>query len=243
MTQNTYNTDDALSLMGSTSVTDNPLAIIFDVETTGLLPRTIDALDKCPYVLQLSYAIFDIKSQKVIKTFNSYVKVAPTVEITEFIANLNHCSREKCNRGKLMEDILEEFLTDFSRCNFIVAHNFEYDSKMVCIEAARNKSKIDKEFPFATEMLTENYCTLNQKTVYCTMKHSIELCKLPFPTPRKQFNGKKDNYKFPKLEELHKHLYPMEQEPTGLHDSMIDVLVCLRCFMKLKYDTDVWRTY
>lgn len=218
---------------------NNNLALVFDVETTGLLPRTIDSLDKCPHVLQFSYVVYDIQSQQTIKKFDSYVNVAPTVEITDFITKFNHCSREKCDRGKRMDDILREFFSDFNRCHFIVAHNFEYDSKMVWIESARNKSKLNKEFPFATEMLTDNYCTLNHKTVYCTMRHSIELCKLPFPTPIKQFKNKKDNYKFPKLEELHKYLYPMELIPSGLHDSMVDVLVCLRCFMKLKFDTDV----
>ena len=42
--------------------------------------------------------------------------------------------------------------------------------------------------------------------------------------------------KYPKLMELHKHLF--NTIPDGLHNSMVDVLVCLRCYGKIKHNVD-----
>ena len=39
--------------------------------------------------------------------------------------------------------------------------------------------------------------------------------------------------------ELHKHLF--RSVPNNLHNSLVDIFVCLRCFHKLYYDTDLLR--
>ena len=49
-------------------------------------------------------------------------------------------------------------------------------------------------------------------------------------------NGK-PRKKWPKLNELYEHLFP-GQKVDGFHNSMIDVLACLRCFVKMKYNYD-----
>ena len=43
--------------------------------------------------------------------------------------------------------------------------------------------------------------------------------------------------KFPRLDELHKILFG--NIPANLHNSLIDVLVCLRCFLKIRCCVDV----
>ena len=43
-------------------------------------------------------------------------------------------------------------------------------------------------------------------------------------------------FKWPTLGELYNHLFG--KEPEGLHNSMMDVLVCLRSFMKMRYEYD-----
>ena len=42
--------------------------------------------------------------------------------------------------------------------------------------------------------------------------------------------------KKPTLNELHVHLF--KRSPKGLHDALIDVRVCLRCFLKVVYNLD-----
>jgi DNA polymerase III epsilon subunit-like protein len=43
--------------------------------------------------------------------------------------------------------------------------------------------------------------------------------------------------KYPKLAELHYELF--NKTPNHLHNAFNDVLICLKCFLKLRYDLDV----
>jgi DNA polymerase III epsilon subunit-like protein len=59
---------------------------------------------------------------------------------------------------------------------------------------------------------------------YCTMKSTTAICGLP-------------NNKWPTLLELHRHLF--KESPSDLHNSMIDVWACLRCYIKVMYQYDI----
>ena len=64
------------------------------------------------------------------------------------------------------------------------------------------------------------------------MQETIELCAIEL----------KDKYgrsykKFPKLVELYQKMFGVT--PKNLHNSLNDVIVCLRCFIKLKYEIDI----
>ena len=73
---------------------------------------------------------------------------------------------------------------------------------------------------------------MNYKDICCTLKDSIEFCNI-------QLMNKlgKPYLKYPKLSELHEKLF--NKLPNNLHNSFIDILVTLRCFIKLKYDLDL----
>ena len=45
--------------------------------------------------------------------------------------------------------------------------------------------------------------------------------------------------KFPKQIELHKYLFGDVVDEDKLHNSFVDILLCLRCYMKMVHDTDV----
>ena len=44
-------------------------------------------------------------------------------------------------------------------------------------------------------------------------------------------------FKFPTLAELHYHLFQIW--PEGMHNAKADVLICLRCYVKLNHRTDI----
>jgi hypothetical protein len=64
------------------------------------------------------------------------------------------------------------------------------------------------------------------------MQESIEYCQI-----KKVDKFGSEYLKFPSLSELHEKLF--KNIPKNLHNSFVDILVTLRCFMKLKCDTDL----
>jgi hypothetical protein len=72
----------------------------------------------------------------------------------------------------------------------------------------------------------------NFENIYCTMQETIDLCAIKV----KDKFGREYN-KFPKLIELHEKLF--ETTPNGLHNSLVDIFITLRCFIYLKYKKDV----
>ena len=68
--------------------------LVFDVETSGLLNKE-KPIEKKPFILQMSYLIYDILNQKCIKAVDSYIQVDPSVVITPEITKINHLHRSK----------------------------------------------------------------------------------------------------------------------------------------------------
>jgi len=73
--------------------------LVFDTETTGLFPKETKDLALCPYITQLSFVVFDIDTQKVVRCYNKYINIPSDVVITPFITELTGVTREKCDNG------------------------------------------------------------------------------------------------------------------------------------------------
>ena len=58
------------------------------------------------------------------------------------------------------------------------------------------------------------------------MKSGIEICAV-----KKEDKVVK---KWPRLNELHQKLF--DEVPDGLHNSMVDVNACLRCYLKMRHN-------
>ena len=63
------------------------------------------------------------------------------------------------------------------------------------------------------------------KPIVCTMKSTTKMCNLP-------------NMKWPTLNELHRTLF--DSSVIHLHNSIIDVIVCLRCYYWIIYKKDLF---
>ena len=63
--------------------------LVYDVETTGLLPRNKTKLDlsKCPHIIQLSFVVYDIKENEIVCEYDSYIK-NENIVIPELISNI-----------------------------------------------------------------------------------------------------------------------------------------------------------
>ena len=200
--------------------------LIFDVETTGLLPKiiNIENISEYPYIIQLSYILFDTEGNKIEDYFDNYIILKRQIKIPKEVTRLTGIDKEKSLRGVTMITGLERLYEAMREADSVVAHNIEFDSRMLFIELMRHK-----EYGNMIDGRIFDMIRIIEKKNYCTMKNGIEICKII----AKSREGK-EYYKWTKLIELHKKLFGEGVE--NLHDSLVDTIVCLRCCLKMKYN-------
>ena len=197
------------------------LALIFDTETTGLIPKNeeLKNTDKFPYIVQISWLVYDIDNNKLISLQDHIIKCK--IEIPDDSIKIHKITNEiSQSEGISMNTALKLFEKDYKKSDIIVAHNLEFDKKMYIIEALRNKRA----------QLFRNLYNLEKE--YCTMKETTNFCNI-------ECQGKdgKKYMKYPKLHELYKIIF--KEEANGMHNSLVDILLCLRCFVYYRYKKDV----
>ena len=217
------------------SVINKMKIIVFDTETTGL-PKTkiisADTLHLWPYIVQFSYIIYDTELNTLIKIKDCIINIPDFITISEDNTKIHGITNDiTFSKGINIVDVLNEFFIDFRNVDYIVGHNISFDLNMIIAELNRviiNSNDIKEFSEFQKHLIIIN----TSKNIYCTMKESIDLCAIK----TKDKFGRLYN-KFPKLIELYQKLFNLR--PNNLHNSLNDVIVCLRCFMKLKYDKDI----
>ena len=196
--------------------------LVFDTETTGL-PKKRNASPEetylFPYIVQLSWMVFDIGTNKVTALKDKIVRLPKNITIPQRASEIHGITQEKMlGEGEPIDLVLDNFMRDVSSCTYLVAHNIEFDKNMIEVECFRNKFR--------------KHLSEYRKMEYCTMKNSIKLCNIPKKNPY----TKKMELKWSRLIELHKTLF--NSKPNNLHNALIDILVCFRCFYKMVYDVD-----
>lgn len=203
--------------------------LIFDVETTGLLPKIINFkdVDKYPYVIQLSYLLFDVNKYQIIDKFNDYIILNRKIKISNKITKLTGINKEKSLSGVTIQTGLKRITEAIKEADCIVAHNLEFDARMLLVELERNREILKKVEPEVLDLKD----IIKEKDYYCTMMNGIEICNIMV----KSLDGGREYKKWPKLIELYKHLFE-EKEVDNLHNSLVDAMVCLRCYLKMRED-------
>jgi DNA polymerase III epsilon subunit-like protein len=197
---------------------------IFDTETTGL-PKGYNAPwykhEYWPYIVQMSWLVYDTDEGCIVDDKDRIVRIDPNIEIEEGSIEKHGITREISQASEYtIDDVLREFGHAISQCDIIVAHNIKFDKNVVKCEYSRAGLR--------------NAMDLYRGIKFCTMKNSIEVCKI-----KKISKNGKSYHKWPTLEELHHHFF--RNNPTNLHNSLVDIFVTFRCFYKLKFDKDVLR--
>jgi len=211
--------------------------LIFDTETTGLAQTKIinqETLNKWPHIVQFSYIIYDMENG-IIVSKDCIIKlngITIPEDSTKIHGISNKISQEK---GENLEVVLKEFFYYLRKVDFLVGHNISFDINMIIVELLR--IIYDRLYPkeHIDAYKHDLHFLQNFKNVFCTLKQSIELCGLKAID---KFG--KEYEKWPKLSELHEKLFGTT--PNNLHNSFIDILVTLRCFIKLKFKNDLCET-
>tara|TARA_B100001287_G_C22484313_1_gene435877 strand:- start:190 stop:756 length:567 start_codon:yes stop_codon:yes gene_type:complete len=159
---------------------------------------------------------------------NDYINVDPSlVTITPESYNIHKISMDYLQEnGRNIIPALKEFNKILNKCDVVVGHNIQFDKKMVLVECFRNK---------VLQYFTRFYHNRKVcKPEYCTMINTSKFCNI-----LKLNKTGKEYIKYPKLQELYSKLFTDAIIPETLHDSLIDILITLRCYIKYIYNLDI----
>jgi DNA polymerase III epsilon subunit-like protein len=210
--------------------------LVFDTETTGLPQSKFispSTLHQWPYIVQFSYIIYDTSLNDIIQSRDYVIKLPESILISEESSKIHGITNEISQQdGVYINDVLSEFFYFLRGVDLLIGHNIEFDINMIKIELLRiidKNSLTQEQIKFYKYEL---HFLINFKNISCTLKDSIKFCNIQLIDK----NGK-SFLKYPKLIELHEKLF--NKSPTNLHNSFNDILVTLRCFMKLKHNIDL----
>jgi DNA polymerase-3 subunit epsilon len=185
--------------------------LFLDTETTGL-PRNFNAsvhdTDNWPRMVQIAFLHCN-ESGKVLKK-GGYIIKPEGFEIPREVVRIHGITTKKAlKEGIPLARALDEFSCHMEKSEIMVSHNVNFDYGIVGAELSR------KGFD-------ESLAILEQIDKFCTMKGSVEFCKIPGS----------HGFKWPKLSELHRALF--KKDFSHAHNAEKDVEICRKCFFKLK---------
>jgi DNA polymerase III epsilon subunit-like protein len=213
--------------------------LIFDTETTGLpkvqksVPK-VENIGDWPHIVQMSWLYYDTESCQLMGESDNIIKLPEGIIISEESTNIHKITNQMCKtNGKKMSDVLDNFMEKFAEADLIVAHNMEFDHKMLQAESIRILMNYQEGQPGWESKLMQWQKIVYCKKLFCTMQQTVDLCNIQAISPK---TGR-TYIKFPTLAELH-HFY-FGCKPSNLHNALVDVIVCLRCFHILNFGKDI----
>lgn len=181
--------------------------LVFDLETTGF-PSTRYAKPfysnsfQNARMIEIAYTIATVEGDPI-KHVSRLVKVDVAVENSHIHGITNEMLKTD---GVNVRDVFRELLEDLRTVSTLVAHNIEFDYKILL-------SEVYRMYESQRNLLGQLY----SKKLVCTMKDGQKLMKMR---------------KYPKLKELYEHLHEGEVWEQS-HRAGDDVARCLDCYRKL----------
>lgn len=180
---------------------------VFDTETTWFINKKELNLDKQPHIIQFAWILWDIDDNSEYKEIERInILINPLIPIPYDSSQIHHIYDVDVKNSPTFPEVVNKILHYINTPDIIIGHNIEFDEEMLKLELKR----LWKEFEY------------KPKQILCTMKNSVDICKI-------EWNG--NRYKYPKLWELHKHLF--WEYFIGAHDAIVDVEATVKCFIDL----------
>jgi len=182
--------------------------LFFDTETTGI-PKNYQApisnLSNWPRLVQLAWILTD-KTGAEHKSAEYIIK-PDKFSIPHDAAQIHGITTDIARQfGVNLKQVLDEIIIDISGAVVLIAHNMQFDEKIVGAEFLR--------------LGYQNY--FGNKNKKCTMQSSTIFCRIPGPY----------GYKWPKLQELHQKLFKKQYD--NAHRALDDVRACAKCYFELR---------
>lgn len=182
--------------------------LVIDTETAGL-PRdyraSIEDVDNWPRIVQLAFQLYDGYGL-MLDEFSSIIKPDGWT-ISDENAKVHGITNERAmQEGIPILTALERLVVAAAQARYLAAHNIQFDLPIIQCEFVR---------------LGGN-SLLGSLDKICTMQIGTKVCKLPG----------RYGYKWPKLAELHSHLFG--SEPEQQHDALADVKSCAKSLFEMR---------
>lgn len=181
------------------------MKLVFDTETTGLADFRLPQIHLAhPRLVSLAALLIDEDGAEI--SMMSVI-IYPEMVIPDPAVAIHGITTERARQcGVPLVCALSLFCQLAAKADALVAHNIEFDLRILRTEIYRAE-KPDR---------------LKDMMPYCTMHASKPICRLP---------GKR-GYKWPSLEEAHKHFYG--EGFSGAHSALEDTRACARVYQALK---------
>lgn len=185
---------------------------VFDTETTGL-PSKSPKLEMQPHLMQLAISLYDEERRPCFE-LSTLVRLPKGVEPHPKAFEVHGISAEMCNDlGMPLQSALRLFQFASQRCQITVAHNIEFDTKIMQWSAERADMELQLVNPF------------------CTCIAATEVLQLP-PTEAMLRWGHGGKFKKANLGECWKFFF--DEELSGAHDALVDTRGAARVFFELE---------
>ena len=194
--------------------TDDTKVLFFDTETSDFIKKDLSADDPAQaWTVQMG-ALLASKNEQ----FDKIDKIiqANGRTMNHYAQKVHGISPEKADAEGVPElEVAEEFGLLLRQADLVVGHNKDFDWKYAIHLLERNMDDLSDEARSAFYLDLPGYCTMKDKKVvkYCGLKN------------------KAGRPKWPKLEELHYHLFGEKFEDA--HDAFADITATARCFFEL----------
>jgi DNA polymerase III epsilon subunit-like protein len=186
--------------------------IVFDLETTGLPPRTERGLPEywrsdlynSARIVSIAWKIMGAYPEMETVKDEYHIIKPEGFSVPPSSTAIHGITQEMAEQGEALPDILAKFVVDMTACQTIVAHNVSFDMSVLRSELFRLSWR---------DAINTSY----RKDIVCTMREGKTMCKLP---------------KIPRLGELFKVL--CGKELLNAHNAQADVEACSECYKALQ---------
>jgi DNA polymerase III epsilon subunit-like protein len=222
-----------VSIVQKNKMNNQNRILIFDVETTGLLPKDqVSNIALYPHIIQFSFILYNLETRAIERKHNFYINVL--VDVPKKITEITGITKQMCDeRGIHILMALDCFYECYTMAGCVIAHNLTFDATMIRVELDRNRAEIDLKAHYCFNIFDAEFEKSHRIEQFCTMRYGTNICNI---MKAKENIGSNDQSKityykkWPTLLEFHKHLF--DTIPENLHNSIVDVLVCMRCYLK-----------
>ena len=138
--------------------------LIFDVETTGLLPKASD-IALYPYIIQFSFILYNLETRAIERKHNFYINVP--VDVPDKITEITGITKQMCDeRGIPILVALDCFYDCYAMAGCVIAHNLSFDATMIRVELDRNRAEIDMKAHYCFNIFDSEFEVFIKGSLY-----------------------------------------------------------------------------